>query len=146
MEKNHRDVKQNCRWNPFVVWFPAQWSLWPSACLPPGAGNPSVDPELKIGISRLGLTSWNGSMDIPSGNLTELWTITIFSCEISHEAWWFSIIFFNYQRVSCTLWNLCLNMEIMEDLPSRGWGKLVTFEMMVAEIHQPMAEWFSVNS
>ena len=46
-----------------------------------------LSTELKIGISRLGLTSWNGSMDIPSGNLTELWTITIFHVTFYHETW-----------------------------------------------------------
>jgi hypothetical protein len=36
--------------------------------------------------------------DLPSGNLTQLWKITIFNGKI-HYKWQFSIAMLNYQRV-----------------------------------------------
>ena len=44
---------------------------------------------------------------LPSGNLTYLWKITIYS-DISHEKWWFSIAMLVYQRVTAGWYLGCL--------------------------------------
>ena len=38
-----------------------------------------------------------GPIPVPSGNLTSLWNITIYS-EYSHETWWFSIVMWQFTR------------------------------------------------
>jgi hypothetical protein len=43
-------------------------------------------------------SQWEGLSHIPSGNLTQLWKITIFNGKI-HYKWSFSIAMLNYQRV-----------------------------------------------
>ena len=56
----------------------------------------------RLGQQNLSVAlSWYGIWNIPSGNLTWVWKITIYKIysEFSHEKLWFSILMLVYQRV-----------------------------------------------
>ena len=69
----------------------------------PRGGVPCHLRRIGMRIGKLGRIwddlGWWCLEDLPSGNLTSPWKLTIYG-DVSHQTWWFSMAMLNYQRVN----------------------------------------------
>ena len=102
-----------------VPWFFTIFSIWYNivlVCFPFSRGSSKVGHALKCNRNRKSTELWWQVLskieqglfhDLPSGNLTQLWKITIFYGKI-HYKWPFSIAMLNYRRVIATILCNCM--------------------------------------